>query len=89
MWEPSFLVGFAAGGSGGAHDTVIFAIMWPDLVRNVAVWTIVGGTLHCLIQGSRLMERPSPRMPGSAERRQARRERVTCSDSGSSGRRCC
>ena len=34
----------AAGGSGGARDTMIFAMMWPDLVRKVAVWTIVGGT---------------------------------------------
>ena len=34
----------AAGGSGGARDSIIFTIMWPDLVRKLAVWTIVGGT---------------------------------------------
>ncbi len=32
------------GGSGGARDSIIFTIMWPDLVRKLAVWSIVGGT---------------------------------------------
>jgi 2-hydroxy-6-oxonona-2,4-dienedioate hydrolase len=34
----------AAGGSGGARDSIIFTILWPDLVRKLAVWSIVGGT---------------------------------------------
>ena len=34
----------AAGGSGGARDSIIFTIMWPELVRKLAVWAIVGGT---------------------------------------------
>jgi 2-hydroxy-6-oxonona-2,4-dienedioate hydrolase len=34
----------ATGGSGGARDTIVFAMMWPQLVRKVAVWSIVGGT---------------------------------------------
>jgi pimeloyl-ACP methyl ester carboxylesterase len=34
----------AAGGSGGARDSIIFTLMWPDLVRKLAVWHIVGGT---------------------------------------------
>ena len=34
----------ATGGSGGARDMIIFTIMWPDLVRKLAVWSIVGGT---------------------------------------------
>ncbi len=34
----------AAGGSGGARDSIIFTIMWPELVRKLVVWTIVGGT---------------------------------------------
>jgi 2-hydroxy-6-oxonona-2,4-dienedioate hydrolase len=34
----------AAGGSGGARDSIIFTIMWPDLVRKLGVWHIVGGT---------------------------------------------
>jgi 2-hydroxy-6-oxonona-2,4-dienedioate hydrolase len=34
----------ATGGSGGARDTLIFTIMWPELVRKLAVWSIVGGT---------------------------------------------
>jgi len=34
----------AAGGSGGARDSIIFTLMWPDLVRKLALWHIVGGT---------------------------------------------
>ncbi len=34
----------AAGGSGGARDTILFTIMWPELVRKLIVWTVVGGT---------------------------------------------
>jgi len=34
----------ATGGSGGARDTIIFTMMWPELVRKMAVWSIVGGT---------------------------------------------
>jgi pimeloyl-ACP methyl ester carboxylesterase len=33
----------AAGGSGGARDSIIFTLMWPELVRKLTVWTIVGG----------------------------------------------
>ncbi len=33
----------AAGGSGGARDSIIFTMMWPELVRKLAVWAIVGG----------------------------------------------
>jgi 2-hydroxy-6-oxonona-2,4-dienedioate hydrolase len=31
------------GGSGGARDSIIFTMMWPDMVRKLAVWSIVGG----------------------------------------------
>jgi pimeloyl-ACP methyl ester carboxylesterase len=34
----------SAGGSGGARDSMIFTMMWPELVRKLAVWCIVGGT---------------------------------------------
>src|SRR5439155_6945775 len=39
----------AAGGSGGARDSIIFTIMWPDLVRKLAVWHIVGGTYSTMV----------------------------------------
>lgn len=39
----------AAGGSGGARDSIIFTIMWPELVRKLAVWTIVGGTYSTML----------------------------------------
>ena len=42
----------ATGGSGGARDTMIFTLMWPELVRKMAVWHIVGGTYsHCRSPG--------------------------------------
>ena len=39
----------AAGGSGGARDSIIFTLMWPELVRKLAVWTIVGGTYSTMV----------------------------------------
>lgn len=39
----------AAGGSGGARDSIIFTLMWPDLVRKLAVWCVVGGTYSTLV----------------------------------------
>jgi pimeloyl-ACP methyl ester carboxylesterase len=39
----------SAGGSGGARDSIIFTLMWPDLVRKLAVWSIVGGTYSQLV----------------------------------------
>jgi 2-hydroxy-6-oxonona-2,4-dienedioate hydrolase len=38
----------AAGGSGGARDSIIFTMMWPDLVRKLAVWHIVGGVFSTM-----------------------------------------
>lgn len=37
-----------AGGSGGARDSIIFTMMWPDLVHKLAVWSIVGGTFSTM-----------------------------------------
>src|ERR1019366_1944353 len=39
----------AAGGCGGARDSIIFSIMWPELVRKLLVWTIVGVTYSTLL----------------------------------------
>ncbi len=33
----------AAGGSGGARDSIVFTMMYPELVKKLAVWHIVGG----------------------------------------------
>jgi 2-hydroxy-6-oxonona-2,4-dienedioate hydrolase len=35
---------FVSGGSGGARDSIVFTMMWPDMVKKLAVWSIVGGT---------------------------------------------
>jgi 2-hydroxy-6-oxonona-2,4-dienedioate hydrolase len=39
----------ATGGSGGARDSIIFTLMWPELVRKLAVWSIVGGTYSSML----------------------------------------
>ena len=39
---------FVAGGSGGARDSIIFAMMFPELARKLAVWSIVGGTFSII-----------------------------------------
>ena len=33
----------SAGGSGGARDSIVFTLMYPELVSKLAVWHIVGG----------------------------------------------
>lgn len=38
----------SAGGSGGARDSIIFTLMWPEMVRKLAVWSIVGGTFSIM-----------------------------------------
>ncbi|MVZ99782.1 alpha/beta fold hydrolase [Actinomadura sp. LD22] len=38
----------AAGGSGGARDTILFTMLFPELVTRLAVWSIVGGTFSTM-----------------------------------------
>lgn len=38
----------AAGGSGGARDSIIFAIEYPELVSKLITWSIVGGVFSTL-----------------------------------------
>lgn len=38
----------AAGGSGGARDSIVFTMMYPELVKKLAVWSIVGGTFSTM-----------------------------------------
>lgn len=37
-----------AGGSGGARDSIVFTILFPKLVKRLAVWSIVGGTFSSM-----------------------------------------
>jgi 2-hydroxy-6-oxonona-2,4-dienedioate hydrolase len=39
----------AAGGSGGARDTILFTIMYPQLVRKLITWCIVGGSYSTML----------------------------------------
>jgi pimeloyl-ACP methyl ester carboxylesterase len=38
----------AAGGSGGARDSMLFTLMYPELVTKLAVWHIVGGVFSTM-----------------------------------------
>jgi 2-hydroxy-6-oxonona-2,4-dienedioate hydrolase len=38
----------AAGGSGGARDSIVFTLMYPELVTKLAVWHIVGGVFSTM-----------------------------------------
>jgi len=39
---------FVAGGSGGARDSIVFTMMFPEMVRKLAVWAIVGGNFSTM-----------------------------------------
>jgi len=39
----------AAGGSGGARDMIIFTIMYPEKVRKLITWCIVGGSYSTML----------------------------------------
>jgi 2-hydroxy-6-oxonona-2,4-dienedioate hydrolase len=38
----------AAGGSGGARDSLIFTLLYPELVSKLAMWHIVGGVFSTM-----------------------------------------
>ncbi len=41
-----------AGGSGGARDSMLTAMLYPELVRKLVVWNIVGGVYGSFVLGS-------------------------------------
>jgi len=38
----------AAGGSGGARDSILFTLLYPELVTKLATWHIVGGVFSSM-----------------------------------------
>jgi len=38
----------SAGGSGGARDSLIFTLMYPELVTRLCIWHIVGGVFSTM-----------------------------------------
>lgn len=38
----------AAGGSGGARDSILTTLRWPDKITKLATWHIVGGTFSTM-----------------------------------------
>ncbi len=38
----------AAGGSGGARDSIVFTLMYPELITKLATWHIVGGVFSTM-----------------------------------------
>lgn len=41
-----------AGGSGGARDSMLTTMLYPELVRKLVVWNIVGGVYGSFVLGS-------------------------------------
>jgi 2-hydroxy-6-oxonona-2,4-dienedioate hydrolase len=39
----------ALGGSGGARDMIVFTLMYPDKVRKLGTWCIVGGAYSTMV----------------------------------------
>jgi len=40
------------GGSGGARDSMLTTMLYPDIVRKLVVWNIVGGVYGSFVLGS-------------------------------------
>jgi pimeloyl-ACP methyl ester carboxylesterase len=40
-----------AGGSGGARDSMLFTMLYPDMVTRLVVWNIVGGVYGSFVLG--------------------------------------
>ena len=41
-----------AGGSGGARDSILTTMLYPELVKKLVVWNIVGGIYGTFVLGS-------------------------------------
>jgi pimeloyl-ACP methyl ester carboxylesterase len=41
-----------AGGSGGARDSILTTMLYPEIVRKLVVWNIVGGLYGTFVLGS-------------------------------------
>ncbi|QFS92813.1 2-hydroxy-6-oxononadienedioate/2-hydroxy-6-oxononatrienedioate hydrolase [Mycobacterium sp. THAF192] len=41
-----------AGGSGGARDSMLTTMLYPELIRKLVVWNIVGGVYGSFVLGS-------------------------------------
>lgn len=41
-----------AGGSGGARDSILTTILYPEIATKLILWNIVGGNYGCLALGS-------------------------------------
>lgn len=41
-----------AGGSGGSRDSLLFTMLYPEMVTKLAVWNIVGGVYGSFVLGS-------------------------------------
>ncbi len=41
-----------AGGSGGARDSMLTAMLYPEVVTKLVVWNIVGGVYGSFVLGS-------------------------------------
>ena len=58
----------AAGGSGGARDSMVFTMMYPELVTKLATWHIVGRRVQHDVAGRRLHHERDPDGQGGRHR---------------------
>ena len=65
-----------AGGSGGARDSMLTTMLYPEIVRKLVVWNIVGGVYGSFVLGALLHRAEHPRGPGRRDERPAARRRM-------------
>ena len=54
-----------AGGSGGARDSMLTTMLYPEIVRKLVVWNIVGGVYGIVRAGLPLRRAEHSRRPRS------------------------
>ena len=54
-----------AGGSGGARDSMLTTMLYPELVKKLVVWNIVGGVYGTFVLGSFYIVPRTARMLGT------------------------
>ncbi len=72
-----------AGGSGGARDSMLTTMLYPELVTKLVVWNIVGGVYGSFVLGCALHHAEHPRGPRTRHQGPAAR----CANGGTASRR--
>ena len=65
-----------AGGSGGARDSMLTTMLYPEIVRKLVVWNIVGGVYGSFVLGAHYVVPSILAVRGRGDQRPAARRRV-------------